>query len=220
MFREESGEEQRLKAFWFSPGYWGMQIRRLNEKRKGLDFIQPMNFEEAGTDSQIAQYYHASHDKVIRMAIEYVLAHNCKVTGFFDYGCGKGWVLYMASKYGFSHLGGVELSKKIVDIAQRNMIKLGIDNIDIICGDARNCHDIDDYDVFYFYNPFPEVVMEPVVKNIQDSQQRNCRKIFIIYFNPVHAQCFEKEGIKKIYEFSTKVGLRRKASLPVYIYEM
>jgi len=197
-----------------------MNVIRAYEKKMGIDFIQPMGFEEAGTDPRIAQYYHSSHDKVINQAIKCVFSEEDSRKGFFDYGCGKGKVIYIASKYNFSKLGGVELSPKIVNIAKKNMAHLKINNVDIIGGDAREYTDIDEYDVFYFYNPFPAVVMDVVLENIKASYYRNQRKISLIYFNPVHERCFTNAGINKVNEFSTRIGLRRRPSLPVYIYEI
>ena len=53
--------------------------------------------------------------------------------------------------------------------------------------------------VFFFFNPFDEVVMLKVVKNILASLKEKSRKVYIMYVNPVHKEIFLSAGFKEEY---------------------
>ena len=101
-----------------------------------------------------------------------------------DFGCGKGGVLISLSKYPFSKITGVEISPEYAEIARENMRKLGITNVRIECGDASAFTPLDEYNYFYFFDPFPCVVMKDVLNNIEKSVTAHPRKVTIIYLNP------------------------------------
>lgn len=112
-----------------------------------------------------------------------------------DFGCGKGGALITLAKYPFVKIIGVELSTKLVEIAKRNLRKLRIDNVSIQCCDAIEFKELDDYNFFYFFSPFPCPVMKLVIGNIETSLNRKPRKVTIIYLNP---ECHEVVGLVAI----------------------
>lgn len=128
----------------------------------------------------------------------------CK-DGLFDFGSGKGLVLAVAHKYGFGHLGGVEISNELAEISNRNFDRLGMKGIDIICDDARNATNLDNYNFFYFFNPFPQAVFSVVMDNIVNSYNKSNRKMVIIYDNPVCKEDVLKSGL-----FVLKKTIKRK----------
>ena len=101
-----------------------------------------------------------------------------------DFGCGKGGVLISLSKYPFAKITGVEISPELAAIAERNLRKLNIGNVRIECCDAADFRELDEYNYFYFFDPFPCAVMEAVLNNIEDSISKNRRKVTLIYLNP------------------------------------
>jgi SAM-dependent methyltransferase len=112
-----------------------------------------------------------------------------------DFGCGKGGILISLSKYPFSKIVGVEIAPELVRIAQDNIRKLGIRNVAIECCDAAEFKDLDEYNYFYFFDPFPEVVMQDVLRNIEQSILDRPRKITIIYLNPFCHGLIESRGV-------------------------
>jgi SAM-dependent methyltransferase len=119
-----------------------------------------------------------------------------------DFGSGKGGALITFAKYPFSKITGVELSPELVATAKINLKKLDIDNVDMIISDAADFTDLDGYDYFYFFNPFPAAVMSTVIKNIASSLARRPRKLTIIYFNPEHHESVVTDSpFVKIQEF-------------------
>jgi SAM-dependent methyltransferase len=101
-----------------------------------------------------------------------------------DFGCGKGGILISLSKYPFSKITGVEISPEYVEIAKENMRKLKIRNVEIKCCDASDFTQLDEYNYFYFFDPFPCVVMKDVLANIEKSITAHPRKVTLIYLNP------------------------------------
>ena len=101
-----------------------------------------------------------------------------------DFGSGKGGALITFAKYPFSKITGVELSPELAAIAENNLRKLDIGNVTMVISDAADFTDLDAYNYFYFFNPFPAEIMRAVIINITSSLIRKPRKLVIIYFNP------------------------------------
>ncbi len=101
-----------------------------------------------------------------------------------DFGSGKGGALITFSKYPFSRITGIEISPELVAVAEKNLKKLNIRNVNMIVSDAADFTELDGYNYFYFFNPFPADIIRAVVKNIGRSLTKNPRKLMIIYFNP------------------------------------
>lgn len=101
-----------------------------------------------------------------------------------DYGCGKGGVLISLTKYPFARITGVEISAELVEIARRNLAKLRLKKVDIHCCDAARFKDLEPYNYFYFFDPFPAVVMAEVLANIERSLIDRPRRVTLIYLNP------------------------------------
>lgn len=123
--------------------------------------------------------------------------------GIFDFGCGKGGAMIAFLDYGFQKIGGVEYEAPIYEELVANFRKLGIglnDHKNIICihGDAgKITAELDDYNWFYYFDPFGNPVFEQTISNICDSLKRKPRKIHIININPrfsdaiLSSGCFE-----------------------------
>jgi SAM-dependent methyltransferase len=101
-----------------------------------------------------------------------------------DFGCGKGGALITFSKYPFARITGVEISPELVRIAEKNLEKLNIKNVEVIAGDAAAFTELDDYTYVYLFNPFPCHVVRSVIDNIKRSCERKNRTVTILYLNP------------------------------------
>jgi len=112
-----------------------------------------------------------------------------------DFGCGKGGILISLSKYPFSRITGVEIAPELVEIAKTNIRKLNIKNVDIVCSDAAEFKQLDEYNYFYFFDPFPCSVMQDVMDNIEKSIFEQPRDVIIIYLNPHCHELIEANNI-------------------------
>lgn len=118
----------------------------------------------------------------------------------FDYGMGKGGVLVWLALEGlFQRLAGVERDEELFRIACKNFEKLEIGNVKAICSDARNITDeLDDYNYFFFFNPFLGSVFESVLLNIVNSYERKRRRIRMIYINTFCHDMIMASGVFKL----------------------
>ena len=120
-----------------------------------------------------------------------------------DFGSGKGGALITFCRFPFAKIGGVELSPELAAIARENLRKLNIGRVALAVCDAADFTDLDDYNYFYFFSPFPCTVMGQVMQNIGASLTRRPRKAVVIYFHPeCHAAVVTDSPFVKIKEFN------------------
>ena len=106
-----------------------------------------------------------------------------------DFGSGKGKVLLVAAGYGFARLVGVEFSPALCAIARKNVslaqrrAKIA-DRIHIVESDVVDYPIRPEENVFFFYNPFGEMVLNSVLRNILRSLEDRPRRIWCVYYSP------------------------------------
>ena len=112
--------------------------------------------------------------------------------------------------YGFRKVGGVEYEKNIFKELQDNMSKLGLqDQVKLIEGDARDVTSkLDEYNWFYFFNPFSEEIFEKVMHNILDSVARKTRKIYLIVISSPYYKLIKDSGFYLINQFEVDTRQR------------
>jgi predicted RNA methylase len=124
---------------------------------------------------------------------------------FVDFGCGKGAAILLASRYGFKKYIGVEYYPELANDCKTNILKFGslsdksLDS-EIICSDATLYQVPDNANVFYFFNPFDQTLMNQVIQNIETSLTARKRDILILYFNALHKDVIEKYGYTPVYK--------------------
>jgi SAM-dependent methyltransferase len=124
---------------------------------------------------------------------------NFKQSTFIDFGCGKGAAILLASQYGFRKYIGVEYSPVLTGECKTNIEKFSKRtgrniNHDIICCDATKYEVPPEANVFYFFNPFHDEILDTILQNIEESLKTNARDILILYFNAMHKNVIEKYG--------------------------
>jgi len=86
-----------------------------------------------------------------------------------DIGSGKGFALFIFTLFKFKKIGGVEINKIDYDICKENINKLGLtDKISIINSDILEFNNFDDYNYFYFFNPFNEEIFSKIIETISN----------------------------------------------------
>lgn len=112
-----------------------------------------------------------------------------------DVGSGKGGALVTLSRFPFSKIAGVELSEPLHKIAETNMRKLGIRNVELHCYDAVSFPGYDDFNYIYMYNPFPGPTMASFMQSISESLRRRPRALVVIYCNPIFHEEVSDSGL-------------------------
>jgi 16S rRNA G966 N2-methylase RsmD len=120
------------------------------------------------------------------------------VSVFVDLGSGKGRVLLMASRYGFKRIVGIEVSPQLCKIARDNVsiyekrLKRPL-NVTVVESDVLQYSISDDENVFYFFKPFDDYMMEKIIEKIKNSLLRNPRKVWLIFNNFQYNELIETD---------------------------
>ncbi|MEP6583575.1 MAG: class I SAM-dependent methyltransferase [Ginsengibacter sp.] len=201
-----------LKYFYFIGSNWNFKLALFTvikeikgEKKYDLDTIELDRLKGLsvyGDNLAHASIYQGANYFLLEKAFDYlqeIKGNQCIV----DFGCGKGRVLVVAAYYGFKKITGIEFARALCVAAERNIAKVQSlfpsTQFKVICDDAINYKIEDDQNVFFFFNPFDEVIMLAVAKNILKSLKENSRHIFIVYLNPLHKEIFLSAGFEEEY---------------------
>ncbi len=166
--------KEKCKRYWHILRYEARWI--LIERLRGLDF----SLRDISTSAATGGIMHAyrvtppGHFKAILKELDFG-----RERSFLDIGCGKGLTLKLVREHsGFSKCAGVEYNRKLANICVHNMHRLGLDNVTVWVGDARDFTDYESYDTFYFFNPFEPEIFQDVIRKIPSHGST------VIYHNP------------------------------------
>jgi SAM-dependent methyltransferase len=130
---------------------------------------------------------------------------------FVDVGCGKGRVLMLASEWPFHSITGIEISKALCEIAERNVQVYSsrtqkCRNIAIQCMDATQFPIEEKNTVYHFYHPFQVDVLKPILERIASRFQQSDKKVYIAYIwmqLPDLFSLFDSLGFKRLRHIET-----------------
>jgi SAM-dependent methyltransferase len=117
---------------------------------------------------------------------------------FVDLGSGKGKALLIASRYpAFKKVVGIEFAHDLCHIARKNVdafIKTGapVADIEIIESDVLHYKIHKEDNVFFLYNPFDDVILLQLLRNMQLSIKEHPRKVWLSYHTPVHREVIDR----------------------------
>lgn len=179
-----------------------LSYERKYEKQLGINTHSIVNLDKltlAGEDSKQNHHYQGASYYILFSIFE-KLPIETRIFPFIDYGCGKGRALFVAEQCGFTNLIGVDIAKELIDNANANKKayhkKNEQSNLDFLFEDATKFQIPIDAQVFYFFNPFGEDILQKVINNIKASVKLNPRKIYCIYLNPKYKVIFEKNDFE------------------------
>jgi SAM-dependent methyltransferase len=159
----------------------------LFERRLGVRTSGTIGLEELGISAEDRQEY----KPIGWFTLRRILPPNTVTANdvFLDVGCGMGRaVLMAAAEYPFRRVIGVELSTRLVKIAQHNLdccrAQLWCKDVVVVNADAVNYEIPDDATIVFMYNPVRGATFAAVVQNLLDSYDRSPRMLRIIYANP------------------------------------
>jgi SAM-dependent methyltransferase len=118
-----------------------------------------------------------------------------------DLGCGMGGAMLTMAKFPFDRIDGLELSGRLVEIANRNLRRMGLTGSHLYLMDAADFTDYDRYSFLYLYHSFPLVVLESVLAHVRASLVRRARRVLLIYRNPAFEAAVLAGGFSRLREF-------------------
>ena len=203
-----------LKLFFFISLNWNIRLalftvyHEIRGERKykinTSKIEQLQNFHIKGSNIDHAEIYQGANYYLLEKIFDHLQTIEAN-QNILDYGCGKGRVLTVAPYYGFTKLTGVEFAKELCETARKNISevqqKFPAKIFNVIHVDAVEYLIENDTNVFFFFNPFDEIVMLRIVKNILMSIKAFPREAYIVYINPVHKEIFMSAGFEQIYFF-------------------
>ena len=190
------------------------------EKKYKIDTIELDRLKSVtikGNNLVHASIYQGCNYYILQKAFNYLQGIH-ENNNLVDFGCGKGRALVVAAHFGFQNIIGIDFAKGLCELAKENILKnedlYPAAKFNIICDDVVNYKIEKDQTAFFFFNPFDEVVMLKVVKNILSSLKEHQRKIYVIYANPVHKEIFLSAGfeedfyLKKLHYLESSILLK------------
>jgi SAM-dependent methyltransferase len=116
---------------------------------------------------------------------------------FYDIGCGKGRVLFMAAETGYKKLYGIELDASLMEEAKQNLksqlIKEMAPKIHFEQKNVLEYTFENQSSVYFLFNPFNAEVMKGFVDRVLSSNKQGC---YFVYMNPLFSKVFENKGIQ------------------------
>ena len=157
---------------------------RIWDESRGVDTRGWLVPEEGSTASGLADGfpYAATHVRLARSLLSRLRPIAPGAT-FIDLGAGKGRVLILAAELPFAAVVGVEYSKELHAVAQRNVRSSGADEQRV----RAELLDVRDFEfpetplAIYLNNPFPEPVFDAVLANLHSSLDATPRPVTIVY---------------------------------------
>jgi len=118
---------------------------------------------------------------------------------FVDYGCGKARGLAVGIVAGFRRLVGVEVSRELAALADRNLAVMrrrnpGVD-VQIHVMDATRYLPPEGPLVAFLYNPFVGLTLERVVQRLQQHAAQH--PVWVVYINPRGRCAFLNRGFRE-----------------------
>jgi len=166
----------------------------------GLDKLRALSIK--GDNLSHASIYQASSYYILEKGFNYLRSIN-ENNNITDFGCGKGRVLAVAAYFEFKNITGIDFAKALCISAEKNIQRIKplypLARFNVVCEDVVKYKINKDQNVFFFFNPFDDIIMLQVVKNILASIKQNPRKVYVMYANPVHKEIFLSAGFEQEY---------------------
>lgn len=172
----------------------------LFDRHSGMETEEIVGMQELGLDPKDRVEYRPSGWLVLKPVLSKRDVREDDV--FLDLGCGKGRVLYLAAKYPFKRVIGVELSAELAEIAraniERTLPKLACKTIEVVVKDVLEYDVPDDVTYVYFNNPFENEIFAGAVERLLQSLRRRPRLMRIIYYTPTQEATLLRAGARLI----------------------
>ncbi len=114
---------------------------------------------------------------------------------FIDFGSGKGRMLFIAARYGFRHVFGIELRRELHDRASKNVRRCRLTGAGLIESVNINASEYEfpkEKLVLFFFNPFGSEVMAKVLGKLTNSLDSHFRDVWVVLHEPTCAYLADK----------------------------
>ena len=173
------------------------------ERKLGVDTIETVEKDDLDFEEKrrsVAQRYQPTGWLAMPRILSWAQASKDSV--LVDFGCGKGRVVMSALDWGLKKAIGLEISPSLAEIARNNLqifrqcrplIGEGV----IETCDVLDYHFQGDESIFYFFHPFDQSVLAPLLDRIEKSLKDHPRKALLIYYLGRNRDVFAKRPMFK-----------------------
>jgi SAM-dependent methyltransferase len=189
---------------WLRGRRLGLRLHARWDRVRGLDFLSITEPEAVGLDARLAHRSAPSGNRYLAAVLR-----DLRITAsdhVIDVGCGKGSAMRVMRRFPFGRVAGIELSADLARIADRNFQRLRADNVEVHTGDAAVFDGYASFNIVYFYNPFPDVVMSRVLDRMGAAWAGSNRERIIIYNNPSCHSLLVGRGFNAIRDYPDEWG--------------
>jgi SAM-dependent methyltransferase len=188
-----------LGATWVQRRYfdWRHNVRTTGD-------VEVAEMDAVSDDTALAGFYHPTHPRAARRILSMLPVSDHSQYTFIDLGSGKGLMLLLAAEYSYAAIRGVEFSRKLHEVAARNIATYR--NPRQRCFEIKSLNiDARDYElpptplVVYLFNSFRHELLACVLHNLDASLGASPRDAVVVYLNPLDAYLFDRlQHLKQI----------------------
>lgn len=186
--------------------------------------VEPQDLDISKEDSELCGPYGPAPYYILNISLKHIkkVMDKFQDSIFIDIGCGPGRALYCASTFGFNRLIGIEQSKNLTDLCNKNLnkylpsqvsakiINQNVININFInlINEFNQSKKIQSV-VFFLYAPFIDDILKILLDKFDELNFLDC---YIIYFGP------QNESMITEKKFSLAYGHSVNPDTPIKIY--
>lgn len=181
-----------LGATWVQRRYfdWRYNVRTMGD-------VEVSDMDTVTDDTALAAFYHPTHPRAARRIFGMLPVGDHSKYTFIDLGSGKGLMLLLAAEYPYAAIRGVEFSRKLHEVAARNIAtyrnpRQRCFEIESLNMDARDYVFPPTPLVVYLFNSFRHELLERVLRNLDASLAASPRDALVVYLNPLDAYLFDR----------------------------
>jgi len=149
---------------------------------------------------------HATHYEPVAIddfeqIMEHVPEHVIRDATFVDVGCGLGRAVFLAMRYPFKRIVGIELSSGLYESCRSNLrayarFPVKCADVRFVNGDARKFDYPSGDLVLFLYNPFDAEALRETLAQV--ARRENAVRTWLLYHTPEHAETADACGYLRL----------------------
>jgi SAM-dependent methyltransferase len=172
------------------------------DRRLGIEttgWVEPQDMDIDGETAQHAHAYIPTPPRIAQFLIAQV-AERARGFTFVDVGSGKGRVLFIAARFAFRRVVGLEHSATLNEIATENARRFASLHpdaapVELLTGDATQLPLPDGPLVVFLFNPFGREILAAFAQALKSAHNQAPRKVICIYYNALFPELLTELGI-------------------------
>lgn len=204
-----------------------LKLNDLGDSRLGIDAggqVEINELDSRGPNAKYSNVYLGTPYTTMNIIFR-ILNIDHQKYDFVDFGSGKGRVICKAAEYPFKNIYGVELSQALHEISSANIAKTRArfsDRIITVNDDVIGFNLPSNPLVLFNFSSFNDVVLEKLIKKIDQDIKSNKRDTYFVYIRPKFEKLLLETSDFEVMPLSKfqKVLIRILSPWPIAIYKM